>query len=386
MSSPDIYALALPKAKNLHFLKRYLNFIEQCKIANKINPPNYTENHHILPRAKDLFPEFADHKRKYEWNSVNLSFRQHLIAHIMLWKIFGGSQTMALTWLLSENTNIKFENFRKIPSSLKLRYLERVKMEWIISVSGKSNYYDIEGNAYLLDCDDPLIQEMNLVTTICYTDGVKNYKIPRNREPDPSWIKGMSIDPEVQAGIAEFNSRKFTGSQFWNDGVKNHLVFVGQEPNSDWVRGMLVDDAMIKRNRESIHKLIVGCTVYNDGIRSYKLKAGCEPESHWVKGYVPKPNRRIYNNGIDQRMFDNDPGGEWVLGVIKGNVGRPNRRMYNNGEIQKMFDNDPGGEWKLGKLDKSGMKAYNNGIESRLFKTDPGEGWVKGLVPRKKKG
>ena len=500
MSSHIIYEFALPKAKNIHYLKRYLKFIEQCKIANVNNPPDYIENHHILPKAKDLFPEFADNKQKYKWNSVNLSFRQHLIAHIMLWKIFGWSQIRALQMMMSCSKNENWLKNRKIPPSIELRYLEKVQLAYVEYAKNKSYYYDENKQMYFLDNNDSLITELNLKGNtagskwynngienfrinkgeepnpiwiegrliafsdevlkmysekalgaimyndgihnfyvsignepeshwvkgmiiqneekheaslakrskrfanskwynngvrnfnvadgelpnpdwiegkLCnfteegleklskkaknsrhYNDGIRNFKVDAGVEPDPSWVKGMIIDPEVQAGIAEFNRKKFTGSQFWNDGVKNHLVFIGQEPEPGWVRGMLVDDAMIKRNRESTKKLIDGCTVYNDGVQSYKLKAGCEPEAHWVKGYVPRPNRRIYNNGVDQRMFDNDPGGEWVLGVIKGNVGRPWRRMYNNGKIQKMFDDDPGGEWELGKLDKSGMKAY----------------------------
>lgn len=454
MSSHIIYEFALPKAKNLHYLRRYLNFIERCKIANEINPPNYVENHHILPKAKDLFPEYSDNKQKYKWNSVNLSFRQHLIAHVMLWKIFGDSQTLALKWMLSENTNEDFESKRKIPSSLKLRYLEQVRIEWISNISGKSHYYDEDGNAHLLESNDPKILEFNLVTSIWYNDGNKSYRIPRNEEPeshwvpgrliefsdevlkmysekavgstgyndginnffvsvgnepeshwvkgilvneekhqaslqkrskrfanskwynngvrnfnvadgdlpdpdwaegkicnfteeglerlskkaagsqyyndgvcnfkidagiepDPSWLKGMIIDSEAQARNSEFNRKKFTGSQFWNDGVKNHLVFVGQEPEAHWIKGMVTNTAQLERAKEFGKRRMAGCKVYNDGIRAYKIQAGCKPEPHWVEGYLPRPVRRMYNNGLITKMFESDPGGDWILGKCK---------------------------------------------------------------------
>ncbi len=458
MFSQDIYSVVLPKVKNHHYFKRYLKFINGCKIANELNSPNYVENHHILPKARDLFPEFVNHTKNHKWNSVNLSFRQHLIAHVMLWKIFGGSQALALKWMLSENSNEEFESPRKIPSSLKLRYLEQMK----ITMSGKSYYYDDRNKTYYLAIDDPLIKELGLTSnnsnSVWYNDGVKNYRVAKNKapeshwvigrliefsdeilkmyserakgsvgyndginnffvragdepeshwvrgiladkelhaaslakrskrfagskwyndgvhnfnvaagkepnpswfegkifnfsedglarlskkaseskwyndgvrnykvdpgvEPDSTWVKGMVIDSETQERVSEFNRKKFTGSQFWNDGIKNHLVFVGQEPESHWVKGMLVDDAWLNRAKEFGKKRIAGCTVYNDGIKAYKVQAGHEPEAHWVRGYLPRPIRRMYNNGIMTKMFEEDPGIGWTLGRVKKKIG-----------------------------------------------------------------
>lgn len=65
-------------SKNSHYLNRYFKFLRYCKNQNKVG---YTEKHHILPVS--LFPKF---KREKE-NIIELTGRQHFIAHWMLAKI-----------------------------------------------------------------------------------------------------------------------------------------------------------------------------------------------------------------------------------------------------------------------------------------------------------
>lgn len=333
MSSHIIYEFALSKAKNLHYLKRYLKFIEQCKIANEINPPNYTENHHILPRAQDLFPEYADHRRKYKWNSVNLSFRQHLIAHIMLWKIFGGSQTLALKWMLSENTNEEFESLRKIPSGLKLRYLERTRMEWISSISGKSHYYDYTGKAHLLESNDPLISELNLVSTIWYNDGVKNYKIPQNKEPESHWVPGRLIEFSEQ--VLKLFSEKATGSVGYNDGTNNYFVSVGDNPEPHWVKGILANEEKHRASLAKRSKRFANSKWYNNGVRNFNVAYGDSPDPDWIEGKLCNfsedtlngfrtkyKNSKRYNDGVMNYtvLVGQEPESHWVPGIIRKKI------------------------------------------------------------------
>jgi hypothetical protein len=78
------------KSHNQHHLKRYIKLMGAWKDQNL----EVFHVHHICPKAKDLFPEYANLK-KHPWNGIKLSPRQHYIAHRILWKAYGGSQTKA---------------------------------------------------------------------------------------------------------------------------------------------------------------------------------------------------------------------------------------------------------------------------------------------------
>lgn len=111
----DIYIqnLIISKSINDHYTTRYIKFISNYLNQEKIK--NETEQHHILPKCKDLFPEYKS-LYKNPWNSVHLTKRQHFIAHWMLCKVFGESQIRAF-WLMCRGRNV-------IPSKLyeKLKY------------------------------------------------------------------------------------------------------------------------------------------------------------------------------------------------------------------------------------------------------------------------
>ncbi len=62
-----------------HMIHRYLKFIRSRENIKKFG----YHAHHILPKAKDFFPEYKDLK-VFNWNRVFLSPREHYIAHWML--------------------------------------------------------------------------------------------------------------------------------------------------------------------------------------------------------------------------------------------------------------------------------------------------------------
>lgn len=94
----NIYSILSSKPHNSHYLKRYIAFIKSRKGIGE-------EKHHICPKAKSLFPEFASLKT-HTWNAINLTLREHYIAHWMLWKIYGKSQAQAFV-LMSCRSNKK---------------------------------------------------------------------------------------------------------------------------------------------------------------------------------------------------------------------------------------------------------------------------------------
>ena len=83
----DIYTLLQSKPHNPHYLHRYIRFINS--ISETVG-----EQHHILPKSSDLFPEYESFEQ-HPWNCKLLSLRQHYIAHLLLWKAYGGKQTIA---------------------------------------------------------------------------------------------------------------------------------------------------------------------------------------------------------------------------------------------------------------------------------------------------
>lgn len=77
---------------NPRYLSRYLKFI-QTRPGKRVKYS--THLHHILPKAKDFYPEYKDLK-EHSWNGVHLTPREHFIAHYLLHKAFPGtSQTLA---------------------------------------------------------------------------------------------------------------------------------------------------------------------------------------------------------------------------------------------------------------------------------------------------
>jgi len=75
----NFYELLLPVTINIHYLDRYIKFLDYCRRQN--TAITYTEKHHILPVS--LFPEF----KKEPENTIVVTARQHFLAHWMLAKL-----------------------------------------------------------------------------------------------------------------------------------------------------------------------------------------------------------------------------------------------------------------------------------------------------------
>jgi hypothetical protein len=93
------------KPHNNHFLLRYIAFIINVSKSNSLNGiTGYTERHHILPKARDMFPEYKSFSL-HPWNCLVLTGRQHFIAHLLLYKSFGNSQACAFKRMYESKQN-----------------------------------------------------------------------------------------------------------------------------------------------------------------------------------------------------------------------------------------------------------------------------------------
>lgn len=86
----DMYQVLRTKPHSSKHLARYVKFIQTRR--PQLGP---IHNHHICPKAVDLFPEYGSFK-DHPWNKASLTPREHYVAHLLLWKTYGGSQAVAL--------------------------------------------------------------------------------------------------------------------------------------------------------------------------------------------------------------------------------------------------------------------------------------------------
>lgn len=143
-----IYDIVLRDAKNAHYAKRYVKYISACLTINSVNEPGYTEKHHILP--KELYPEYKSFK-KHPLNCAILTYRQHIIAHWILWKAFD-SPNQAKAFFMMCNMD------HKIPSR-KTTHLYAVSRSVLKACArtGYCGYTDPQGNKHYTRIDDPRV-------------------------------------------------------------------------------------------------------------------------------------------------------------------------------------------------------------------------------------
>jgi hypothetical protein len=166
----DIYSILQSKSNNPHHLQRYFNFIQYCIKSNEgISIAIYTEEHHICPKAKDLFPEYTSF-RLHPWNKVHLTARQHMLAHWMLWKAYGKSQTYAfkamqkqLVKSTGQINRYTSRHYEMLKNKISVREYHHSK--------GKAQYKDAEGNILWLSTTDPRVLSGEVISTSCGRTG-----------------------------------------------------------------------------------------------------------------------------------------------------------------------------------------------------------------------
>lgn len=124
---------------NNHYLTRYQRFIQQAQVR-KLEPNTRTETHHIVPRSLGGSDEPT--------NLIDLTLREHYIAHWMLWKALPSSSSMRFAFLAMCQKNYKRDNesekvYRKIRHS---RMYAKLKEQAYLSHSN-----DHKGKVYARD-------------------------------------------------------------------------------------------------------------------------------------------------------------------------------------------------------------------------------------------
>jgi len=93
---------------------------------------------------------------------------------------------------------------------------------------------------------------------------------------------------------------------------------------------------------------------------------------------------KCYNNGIENKLFETNPGPDWTLGMMRDRTGYV---WWNDGIRSTMASEQPGPDWSRGTLvnPTEGKKLWHNKDTNEQVYTDdidgPGPNWVKGSAP-----
>lgn len=372
----NLFEILSSKSQNTHFIDRYIKFVKSCDRINT-HQDGYTEIHHVCPKANDLFPEY-DNLEIYKWNSVRLTARQHIIAHVMLWKIFGGSQTYAIDCMLGKfnsDSNIRLEN-RKVPPSIKIRYEAKIREELSIikgeARKGKAVFKDENNIKYLLDIDDPKIKELNLVgnnTGNTHSEEAKQ-KMSIAKYPNKT-VKMYFLDCEISVKLF---------SEIFSDYLAQGWSTEYSQEDMQWVKDRKnkhVSDKLVGRARYCLPDGEYFGMLYKDDPNIITLNLQVQYtesnkkqlESIQQLGAQALIGTNIYNNGTEEARFIDSPDDpQWV----KGRLPRSESHSKNQKEAARKA--------------QLGTKAWHNGIVCKRYPdgVNPGDGWVMGLLPRKK--
>ena len=368
MTSNNIYTILSSKPHNIHYLNRYIKFIDGCRLKNS-SYSEYTEEHHICPKAKDLFPEYKSF-RDFPYNKIRLTTHQHIIAHIILWKVYGGSQAQALDYFVNkQNSKTNSTSKRFIPTSIFIRYAARIREESRIMSLGMATYKDSNGTKYYLHKDDSTIQELNLVGNnagLTMTDESKEL-MARSKDHCRT-IKLYLLDQIISVKLLSDEYTELLNQGWHNPKSPEDYEYIRLQGNG-------------KQSTKMKGKFTY---YYPDGITKYGYISTSDPVIQELGLIVPYTENKQKQNVKRSKL------------AAEVNTGSS---FYNNGSIMKKFKKDPGGEWIKGQLqrDRSAQTdasskqrkdtvVYNDGITNFYIPKgdEPNPLWIKGMKPRVK--
>jgi hypothetical protein len=201
----NIYDILSSSEHHVHYLKRYFKYI--CQLLLRVpNPGDKIERHHICPKA--IFPEFES-LRDNPWNKCLLTPRQHYIAHWLLWKAYGKSQTRAF-WKFNHGS-------KRISSKVyaKLKQDFAITQSLLMKGKPKSPEHAAKLRAnFLIYQQDPI-----------------------KRAKHSEYMKNRIIDDDQKRRIA-IGVSKYVSATIWiNNGIMNRRILSHESIPEGWKRG-----------------------------------------------------------------------------------------------------------------------------------------------------
>lgn len=257
------FSVLTTKPHNPHYVARYMHFIQSRTTQYT---KGETQMHHILPKARDFFPEYAN-LTENSWNCVCLTHREHYIAHWMLHKAFPQS---------SQST--AFYNMSNIQGRRKSRAYEFARRHHAA-----------------------VLREVT--------------QRPERNARISQALSGRPKTPEhiekLRGHVASERKRKLCRE-----------ANLGRKASEEAKRKMSASRTGVKRGPHSptsirnISNARKGHRWYNNGEMSRQFDV--PPSLDWTPGRLKSPTNGMkwYNNGAVSRMFVSPPSGEWVPGRL----------------------------------------------------------------------
>ncbi|HEH4511512.1 TPA: hypothetical protein SG275_001465 [Campylobacter coli] len=175
------------KPTNSVLLEKYVDFC-LFKQTNKIK--GSTESHHILPKNIDCFPQYS----KSIWNIVNLSFKDHFIAHSILAECYPDINKILLAWYMMANKNSKTK-VRNLNKVIDANTYEKLKKESIKKISYiNSQIVSVKKNGKWLKVSK---EEYHNNKKIYETPGLNKIYCENITTGEKMWLDKVDYDPKI---------------------------------------------------------------------------------------------------------------------------------------------------------------------------------------------
>ena len=284
----DVYTILQSKPHNLHYLNRYWKFIQYYQ-ENPTTSNEYLEEHHICPKAKDLFPEYKN-LSKYPWNKIKLTIRQHIIAHYMLMKAYS---TFSMMCSIQRTAGQYWQEGR---------YCQR-----LITIARREVTLKRSQMMFFTNTETGICQMFE-------------------NDPGSGWVRGQNTRSEDQCKrIQNSQLGVAKGKMFWNNGKEHKRS--KECPGDGWVLGLL-EKEKIRRN-QTVNP--IGQHWWNNGIEN-KKQVEC-PGEGWIRGKSPATREKCKLSHL-------------------GNSGPKGMFWWNDNNREIRSKTQPGIEWKRGRLPK----------------------------------
>lgn len=152
-------------------LVRYVNFINS-RPERKLKQKGF-KTHHIYPRSIAKKNNIEDYD--CSWNLIELTSREHFIAHMILWKAYKGKMAQAF-WYMNHN--------KKYNEKLTARQYEKIEFE-----------------------KRKILGEINKNKT-CINNGINNLWIKLDDQIPNGYVKGMMTPTHLNGTVWINNGQK----------------------------------------------------------------------------------------------------------------------------------------------------------------------------------
>lgn len=199
----------------MNYSNIYTQLINKAKSRNLSKQDCYIERHHVIPHSEGGTDD--------ESNLVNLTAREHYIAHLLLAKIYNDA-AMHSAVIFMQTNNIKYRTFKfnsHLYAKLRIEFGKKTSKDQKGKQVGKNN--PMYGKSIFDFMSEEKIVEWR-----------KNHLVAcRKRRGLPSNMKGKHHTDKAKKQISE----NMKGFYWWNNGVVAVRSF--ECPGKDFKRGRL---------------------------------------------------------------------------------------------------------------------------------------------------